>query len=96
MPGFIGKKLIEMDFGIDIERLPGCSTKIAELYQEWLKDGETKETAAAASDAKMSTLMLFYDIWGVGDTTAREFYNKGKIVTRYRQFICSNNQMLTL
>ncbi|KAK9442848.1 Nucleotidyltransferase [Metarhizium brunneum] len=77
MPGFIGKKLIEMDFGIDIERLPGCSTKIAELYQEWLKDGETKETAAAASDAKMSTLMLFYDIWGVGDTTAREFYNKG-------------------
>lgn len=25
----------------------------------------------------MSVLKLFYEIWGVGETTAREFYNKG-------------------
>ena len=62
----------------EIERLPGCSTKISELYQEWQIDGATKETTVAASDSKMSTLKLFYDIWGVGDATAREFYNKGK------------------
>ncbi|OAA44934.1 DNA polymerase lambda, fingers domain protein [Metarhizium rileyi] len=71
------RRLIQLDFVLDIERLPGCGTKIAELYQEWLVDGETKETAAAASDAKISAMKLFYDIWGVGDATAREFTRKG-------------------
>ncbi|TWU74720.1 hypothetical protein ED733_005295 [Metarhizium rileyi] len=76
------RRLIQLDFVLDIERLPGCGTKIAELYQEWLVDGETKETAAAASDAKISAMKLFYDIWGVGDATAREFTRKGKFMAR--------------
>ncbi|KAK2612919.1 hypothetical protein QQS21_001030 [Conoideocrella luteorostrata] len=52
-------------------------TKIAELYQQWLKEGQATETTAAALDSRISAIQLFYDIWGVGDTTAREFYRKG-------------------
>lgn len=32
----------------------------------------------AANDEKLSVLQTFYNIWGVGDTTAREFYKKGE------------------
>ncbi|KAG6037299.1 hypothetical protein E4U41_005223 [Claviceps citrina] len=61
----------------EIELLPGCSTKIVEIYQQWAKHGHSTETLLAASDTKLSTLQLFYDIWGVGDATARDFYRKG-------------------
>ncbi|KAG5930667.1 hypothetical protein E4U42_000007 [Claviceps africana] len=60
-----------------IQNPVGCGMKIVELYQQWLEDGHTAETILAASDAKLSVLHLFYDIWGVGDVTARDFYNKG-------------------
>ncbi|KND88501.1 DNA polymerase type-X family protein pol4 [Tolypocladium ophioglossoides CBS 100239] len=61
----------------ELARLPGCGAKIVELYQEWRETGQTKETADAGSEPKMAVLQFFYDIWGVGDTTAREFYRKG-------------------
>ncbi|PNY28026.1 DNA polymerase type-X family protein pol4 [Tolypocladium capitatum] len=61
----------------ELARLPGCGAKIAELYQQWQETGQTEETAEAGSESKMAVLQLFYDIWGVGDTTAREFYRKG-------------------
>ncbi|QUC22116.1 uncharacterized protein UV8b_06357 [Ustilaginoidea virens] len=62
---------------LEIERLPGCGSKIAQVYQQWLNNGQSDESSMAASDSKMSTLRLFYDIWGVGDATAREFYRRG-------------------
>lgn len=58
-------------------RLPGCGAKIAELYGQWREDGELEEKRLAAADERLSVLKLFYDIWGVGDTTARDFYKKG-------------------
>ncbi|QPH17165.1 hypothetical protein C2857_001962 [Epichloe festucae Fl1] len=61
----------------EIELLPGCSTKISALYQQWLENGYSTETFLAASDPKLAVLQSFYDIWGVGDTMAREMYNKG-------------------
>ncbi|KAH7032866.1 DNA polymerase-like protein [Microdochium trichocladiopsis] len=61
----------------EIERLPGCSAKIAAKWKEWKENGFLQENVDAENDDKLSVLKLFYNIWGVGETTAREFYNKG-------------------
>ncbi|ROT40133.1 Nucleotidyltransferase [Sodiomyces alkalinus F11] len=61
----------------ELEKLPGCGTKIAELYNEWKWTGKLSEVEEAQSDPKLCVIRLFYMIWGVGDATAREFYNKG-------------------
>ncbi len=63
--------------GIEVERLPGCSTKIAGVWDGWRDKGFVQEVEDAKTDVKLSVLKLFYDIWGVAETTAREFYNKG-------------------
>lgn len=39
------------------------------------------EVAEAEMNERLSILKLFYDIWGVGDTTARDFYAKGAVST---------------
>lgn len=67
------------DAKTELERLPGCSTKISRLFQEWKTTGTLGEVEMTTSDPKLSVIALFYEIWGVGDTTAREFYRKGKL-----------------
>jgi DNA polymerase IV len=57
--------------------LPGCGVKIAELYQHWRESGSLAEAEEGSKNERLAVLKLFYDIWGVGDTTARDFYNKG-------------------
>ncbi|SPN98850.1 related to DNA polymerase Tdt-N [Cephalotrichum gorgonifer] len=61
----------------EVAGLPGCGRKIAELYKEWKETGKTEEAGQIDRDPRLATISLFYDIWGVGDVTAREFYNKG-------------------
>ncbi|KAI0854364.1 Nucleotidyltransferase [Daldinia vernicosa] len=61
----------------EVAKLPGCGDKIATLYQQWKANGYLEEVEEAKKDPKMTALQLFYNIWGVADTTAREFYNKG-------------------
>lgn len=61
----------------EIERLPGCSTKIAGLWNEWREDGLVQEVEDAKVNTRLCVLKLFYEIWGVAETTAREFYKKG-------------------
>jgi hypothetical protein len=36
------------------------------------------EVREANADPKISVLKVFYNIWGVGAATAREFYRKGE------------------
>ncbi|KAK7967353.1 uncharacterized protein PG986_001630 [Apiospora aurea] len=62
---------------IEVDHLPGCGTKIASLFHEWKTNGCIEEVENAKSDAQLSVLRLFYEIWGVGETTAQEFYKKG-------------------
>lgn len=64
---------------IEVARLPGCGTKIAELWHEWREAGRLREADEAQADPKLSVIHMFYDIWGVGDKTAREFYKKGEL-----------------
>jgi DNA polymerase IV len=61
----------------EVSRLPGCGPKIAVLFQEWSQTGQIEENERATKDPQLIVLRLFYEIWGVGETTAREFYNKG-------------------
>ncbi|KZL83455.1 dna polymerase beta protein [Colletotrichum incanum] len=61
----------------EVARLPGCGVKIAELWHEWKEAGRLREADEAQVDPKLSVIQTFYDIWGVGDATARDFYNRG-------------------
>ena len=66
----------------EVSRLPGCSAKIAQLWQQWEKTGRLTEVIEGEKNQRLLVLKLFYDIWGVGDTTARDFYAKGKLQTQ--------------
>ncbi|KAM0693488.1 hypothetical protein Q7P36_006743 [Cladosporium allicinum] len=62
----------------EILYLPGCDAKIANLYVEWSNTGTIKAVEDIEADEDLQVLRLFYEIWGVGATTAREFfYDKG-------------------
>lgn len=63
----------------EILALPGCDHKIANLFHEWrTSDGRIEAIEELNADPALSCLRMFYGIWGVGATTARDFYyNKG-------------------
>ncbi|KAK3299225.1 uncharacterized protein B0H64DRAFT_317415 [Chaetomium fimeti] len=61
----------------EVARLPGCGNKIALLFQEFRDTGQIREAREDESDPKLAVLKLFYNIWGVAETTARDFYNRG-------------------
>ncbi|KAK4228235.1 putative DNA polymerase [Podospora fimiseda] len=61
----------------EVSRLPGCGDKIALLFQEYKENGYCDEAKSDENDPRLKTLKKFYDIWGVGEHTALEFYNKG-------------------
>ncbi|KAK3308917.1 uncharacterized protein B0T15DRAFT_122748 [Chaetomium strumarium] len=61
----------------EVARLPGCGNKIALLFQEFRDTGQIKEAREDEADPRLAVLKLFYEIWGVAETTARDFYNRG-------------------
>ncbi|KAL4934999.1 hypothetical protein BDV06DRAFT_229229, partial [Aspergillus oleicola] len=62
--------------GSQILALPGCDHKIAHLFTEFKASDSGTLSAADAldTDPDLSTLHTFYNIWGVGSKTARDFY----------------------
>lgn len=59
----------------EVLALPGCDAKIAHLFHEWkTNDGWLQAVIDIENDQDLTTLHLFYEIWGVGAKTAREFY----------------------
>ena len=58
----------------EVLRLPGCNEKIAELYREYRATGTLTAVDEINSDEALKVLQLFYNIWGVGAATAREWY----------------------
>lgn len=60
----------------EIIALPGCDHKIAHLFHEWQRshDNQLQAVQDTKNDPALKCLRLFYNIWGVGATTAREFY----------------------
>lgn len=62
----------------EILTLPGCDAKIAALFAEFQASEHGTLAAADAldTDPVLKTLHLFWNIWGVGAKTARDFYYK--------------------
>jgi DNA polymerase lambda len=60
-------------------KLPGIGAKIADKICEIISTGHLQKADKMAGDERVQTMELFNDIWGVGPTTALEWYNKGKI-----------------
>ncbi len=59
----------------EILALPGCDTKIAHLFHEWkTNDGRIQAVIDIGNDEVLKILAQFWEIWGVGAKTAREFY----------------------
>lgn len=59
----------------EILALPGCDQKIAHLFHEWqANDKRIQAVADLEADPALNVLREFYEIWGVGAKTAREFY----------------------
>ncbi|KAJ5815647.1 hypothetical protein N7474_007424 [Penicillium riverlandense] len=67
----------------EIIALPGCDVKIANLFAEFQQhdsndhsedDGTVSAAAALETDPVLRVLHTFYNIWGVGAKTARDFY----------------------
>ncbi|KAL3480731.1 high-affinity nickel-transport protein-domain-containing protein [Aspergillus californicus] len=56
--------------------LPGCDHKIANLFAEFksTESGTLQAASALETDPELATLHQFYQIWGVGSKTARDFY----------------------
>lgn len=62
----------------EVLALPGCDQKIARLFHEWQStNGHIGVVADIEADQELSVLREFYEIWGVGPKTAKEFYDKG-------------------
>merc|ERR1719487_2892066 len=60
----------------EIIALPGCDAKIANLFVEHTNSitGTIQAVTDLETDPDLHILSHFYDIWGVGATTARDFY----------------------
>ncbi|KAJ9203220.1 hypothetical protein DTO164E3_2691 [Paecilomyces variotii] len=61
---------------MEVLSLPGCDTKIASLFAEFKEspDGTVAAARVLDTDPVLRTLHTFYNIWGVGAKTARDFY----------------------
>lgn len=59
----------------EILALPSCDHKIAHLFHEYqTSNGKLQAVADLEADPALKVLHEFYEIWGVGAKTAREFY----------------------
>ncbi|KAK5110188.1 hypothetical protein LTR62_006184 [Meristemomyces frigidus] len=58
----------------EVMALPGCDAKIANLFVEFANTGFIQAVEDLEADEDMKVLRQFYEIWGVGATTAREFF----------------------
>lgn len=59
----------------EILALPSCDQKIAHLFHEYqASNGKIQAVADLEADPALKVLREFYEIWGVGAKTAREFY----------------------
>ena len=61
-----------------ISQLPGCGSKIQDLYREFQSsDGHVREADDDETNAQLASLRIFFNIMGVAEATARSFYNRG-------------------
>ncbi|QSZ37753.1 hypothetical protein DSL72_008852 [Monilinia vaccinii-corymbosi] len=60
----------------EVARLPCCDQKLAGLFLQYQMTGALEEAQEFQTNPRMQVLRLFYNIWGVGEMTAREFHDQ--------------------
>ncbi|KAI5204954.1 Nucleotidyltransferase [Aureobasidium subglaciale] len=60
----------------EIMHLPGCDAKIANLFVEFANYGKITEAEEGENNDELKVVKLFYNIWGVGATTARDYFKE--------------------
>lgn len=60
----------------EVLSLPGCDTRIGNLFAEWKQseDGTLEAARLLEEDPVFNVLDTFHSIWGVGAKSARDFY----------------------
>jgi DNA polymerase IV len=61
----------------EIRRLPYCGDKYVSLYEEWRDTGVIREVEELEANPYLNTLKIFYDVFDVGEKTARQWYARG-------------------
>ncbi|BFZ60454.1 hypothetical protein YB2330_001490 [Saitoella coloradoensis] len=61
----------------ELGKVPGVGQKITMLTREWLQTGRLTEVEALEKDEEFTTCRLFWNIWGVGPSTAKHLYQQG-------------------
>ena len=64
----------ELSSAQEVLALPGCDQKIAHLFRRYQETGRIEEADEVDNNPDLKVIRSFYDIWGVGAKTAREFY----------------------
>jgi DNA polymerase IV len=62
---------------LEITRLPGCDVKFANLWVEYAKTGGIKAAEEVDTDETLKILNTFYQVWGIGATTAKAWFDRG-------------------
>ncbi|KAF2634604.1 DNA polymerase beta [Massarina eburnea CBS 473.64] len=60
----------------ELAQLPGCDERTVLLFAEWRNTGKIEEVEKYENDEEMKIMHSFYNIWGVGAKTARQFLKK--------------------
>ena len=61
----------------EVSEIPGLGKKMADKVAEILESGQLSKRVELQNDEKLKVVEIFGEIWGVGPTTAEQFYNKG-------------------
>jgi DNA polymerase/3'-5' exonuclease PolX len=73
-----GKEIAKMC--AQVLALPGIGRALADKICEIMATGTLRKATAMAGDERVQALQTFTNVWGVGPTTARQWYDAGECV----------------
>lgn len=74
--------------------LPGIGRALADKICEIMATGTLRKATAMAGDERVQALQIFTNIWGVGPTTARQWYDAGECVCVCVCGLCTGHRTL--
>ncbi|KAL2939235.1 DNA polymerase lambda [Bienertia sinuspersici] len=73
----IEKLPFTIESGDQVKNLPGIGKSLRDHIQEIVSTGKLSKLEHFENDEKVKTIVLFWEIWGVGAATALALYEKG-------------------
>jgi len=75
--GAIKRYSKQIEHPSEVNEIPGLGKKMADKVAEILESGQLSKRVELQNDKKLKVVEIFGEIWGVGPTTAEQFYNQG-------------------